>query len=281
MKPFLEIKEIVSLDRRQFEKQCTAFTQNAYIGNHVQLCKVLTKYKMYVDTRDIGIVPHLILDGFWESWITKWIATVINPGDICVDLGANFGYYSLLLSDLSGKTGKTIAVEPNPYICELLKKTAIINEWSFDVIEGAVSNKNGQAILTVENMYLGGGTIMSLDENLPDRSRLNVATYTLDFLVSEKNLEKIDFIKMDCEGFEPFVLEGMNETIKKNPQLKIVMEYSPYSYNDPANFITKILSRFNVFMINGDSCINQLTIDDFDQLIKYKRPVDLYLTVRI
>lgn len=277
MKSFSSISEIVSLSRSDFERTCIEFAANAYMGDHIQLCKVLSKYKLYVDTRDTGIAPHLISDGFWESWITRYVAAVVRPGYTCLDVGANFGYYSVLMSELTGKKGRTIAIEPNPVICQLLRNTAIVNEWSFEVIEAAVSDKRGNAVLSVENKFPGGATIMPLDENLPGRSRYTVSTFTIDELVEEQQLGTVDFMKIDCEGFEPFVFDGMKKTLAANPDLQIVMEYSAYMYTNPVDFTKRLFCDFEVGRINGSSSIDRLSVKDIDELVQFKRPVDLYL----
>ncbi len=274
---FTAINQIVSITREQFEKSCRANVHSVYIGNHVQLCKILTKYKMYVDARDIGIAPHLILEGFWEAWITKWMASIIKLGDVCLDIGANFGYYSLLLAELSGTSGRTLAIEPNPRICDLLRKTSIVNEYHFEVIEGAASNKNGHAKLIVEDKYFGGGTIMQLDELFPERSRVTVETFILDDMLDKLNCPKVDFIKMDCEGFEPFVLEGMQRTLRNNPDIKIAMEYSPYMYEDAEGFTKKLFLQFEVSRISVNSTLESFTVNDLNYLLAFKAPVDLFL----
>src|SRR5688572_19819262 len=70
-KPFADIREITSLSGSEYEQACRDHTFYAYLGNNTGLCKVLTKYKIYVDTRDAGVTPHYIMDGFWESWLTQ------------------------------------------------------------------------------------------------------------------------------------------------------------------------------------------------------------------
>ena len=65
----------------------------------------------------------MIMDGFWEYWLTKYFAEQIKPGDTVIDIGANLGYYTLLAGDLVTATGRVVAVEPNPLVFELLSKS--------------------------------------------------------------------------------------------------------------------------------------------------------------
>src|SRR5436853_284660 len=78
--------------------------------------RVLGSCKMYLDTRDTGFGSHVSLDGYWEPWITVFVARQLRPGMVAIDVGANYGYYSLLFAALVGDTGHVYAIEPNPEI---------------------------------------------------------------------------------------------------------------------------------------------------------------------
>jgi hypothetical protein len=83
MKTFSTLGEINNMSRAAFEEACLANIHHVYVGNDTVLCKVLTKYKMYVDTKDMGIAPHLIMDGYWESWVTRLLTKIVQPGFVC------------------------------------------------------------------------------------------------------------------------------------------------------------------------------------------------------
>ena len=91
------------------------------------LCRVLGQWKMYVDLRDTGFAPHLMLEGYWEYWITDFVWRNVKPGQVALDLGANHGYYTLLLADLVGPGGRVHAFEPNPRLLELLRRNIALN----------------------------------------------------------------------------------------------------------------------------------------------------------
>ena len=61
------MEDILSRTAFEFETVCRENSGYAYLGNNKALCRVLGKYKIYVDTRDIGITPHLVTDGFWGN----------------------------------------------------------------------------------------------------------------------------------------------------------------------------------------------------------------------
>lgn len=281
MEVFSNIRKIGTLSRQVFEKTCTAHTFSAYLGDHLALCKVLTKYKMYVDTRDMGIAPHLIMDGYWESWLTQCLARIIQPGDVCIDIGANLGYYSLLMSELAGEKGRTIAIEPNPHVAKLLRFSEFLHSWNFEVIEKAVSDNEGSAVLTIPGKSYGGASLKN-DPGSPfsSTSEVTVGLTTIDCIASELKLEKVDVIKIDVEGLEPQVFKGMTKTIASNPGLQIVMEYSPFSYNDPRAFSEYLKENFRIHRIKDVDEMELLDDDGMNQLLNLTDHTDLYLVSR-
>ncbi len=276
MTAFTDLREIASLGRQEFEERCMAMTEHCYMGNRVVLCKILTRYKLFVDTRDVGVAPHLIMDGFWESWMSQCLARAVQPGDVCVDIGANFGYYSFIMSALSGDAGRTIAIEPNPGIFELLKASESVHPHRFEVIRTALGNHTGEAILTFPDRSPGGGTLLR-EELVPGKSQARVAVTTLDEIVKARGLKKVDIIKVDVEGLEPEVFAGMNETIANNPELKILIEYSPFMYRDAASFSDYLVQNFTIHRIKDVDEPELLDAEGMRDLLQLTDHTDLFL----
>lgn len=278
MLPFNDIREIASLTPGDMEIICRSNVTNAYLGNNIILCRVLSKYKMYVNTLDCGIAPHLIIDGYWESWLTQCLTRIVEPGSICIDVGANVGYYTLLMSELAGKKGRTISVEPNPEVCKCLKLTQSIHGFTFEIMEAAVSNRKGYTSLSVPTYYPGSASIVPFLGFASSKiSKVKVRLLTIDEMVLELNLPKVDVIKIDVEGVEPQVFEGMQETIRNNPTLKIVMEYSPFLYDHVKDFTEYLFSKFTVNRIKDVDQMTQLDESSIPGLCELKDHTDLYL----
>jgi FkbM family methyltransferase len=231
---------------------------------------------MYVDSKDMGIAPHLIMDGYWESWITKLMVQIIEPGFTCLDIGANFGYFSILMSELSKVIGNTFAVEPNPRVASLLKATRFVNGGKFEVIEAAFSDETGEAVLTVNDRELGGGTIQQ-NELKDGRSQVTVQKISVDDFVKEKQLGKVDIIKMDVEGIEPLIFSGMQKTISDNPGIHIIIEYSPSIYANAKTFTEYLFSEFKVCQVKDFVELVELKSDDIPHLLAINDHKDLYL----
>lgn len=271
-----QIHTITKLSRQELEEASRQNVKSIFLGEHLLLCKMLTKYKMYVDSRDVGVVPNFLMDGYWESWITKFIARMVQPGNICIDAGANFGYFSLLMAELAGREGKVLAIEPNSSLCRLLRFTSHVNEYPFRVIQKALSDESGEITLQVPVDFWGGGTIRpeKVDDHITEE---RVQTRSLDDLVAEEGLPRVDFIKMDCEGVEPLILKGMERTLDRNPELKMVIEYSPFMYRDRQGFTQYLFERFEVGEVTGDSTVRKLRAKDINYLTSLNTHIDLFL----
>lgn len=71
----------------------------AYLGNNKALTKTVFGHKIVVDTRDMSLAPHILLDGEWEAWIVRVFLTFVKPGMNVIDVGSNVGFYSLLAAE--------------------------------------------------------------------------------------------------------------------------------------------------------------------------------------
>ena len=100
--------------------------------------------KIFVDTRDIGLTPHILVDGMWEPAVLEVFRRVVGGGMTVVDIGANIGWYSLLAASRVGEKGSVIAFEPNEDLVRLLRRSAEVNGFGgrLTVVEKGVMEKN-------------------------------------------------------------------------------------------------------------------------------------------
>lgn len=224
----MEIRDILDQNRATFEGLCAARAKYAYLGEGEGLCRVLGKYLMYVNTRDTAVAPHLIQDGFWESWITQALSR-LPEGITCVDVGANHGYYTLLLADLC--KGHVIAFEPQAKMAEIIRKSVqvcganLVNIW-----DCAVGDKPGMVSLHTHHPCDRGSVYCRYND---ESGGSLVRVVTLDDAIPH-----FDFIKIDAEGFEPKIWAGMRRHLERRPT--ILMEFSPHSYEDAGGFLDEI-----------------------------------------
>lgn len=236
----------------------------AYLGNNEALAKVLQRYKMFVDTRDISLAPHLLFDGYWEMWITKVFRQSVRPGMTVVDVGANFGYYTLIAADLVGSTGKVHAVEADPQNFELLRKTIDVNGFSSRVAAHCFAAVECARVveLVKHDNYLGSHSIFSAGESQEACKKVPVQGLALDDVIAAP----VDFMKIDAEGAEPLIVRGMNRLIENSPALSMIMEFSPAYYRhqgiEPRSFLNTLRGHgFDIRVISTASTLDVLNED--------------------
>ena len=100
----LSISALGFMPRPEAEAEIRARVQTVYLGRQTVLSRVLGFNKMFLSTTDLGFSLHVMLDGFWEIWLTLFFARSVKAGMVALDIGANFGYYSVLLGAAVGPT---------------------------------------------------------------------------------------------------------------------------------------------------------------------------------
>ena len=178
-----------------------------YLGGYRALTSLYTGHKIFVDTRDVGIAPHLLWEGRWEPWIDGHVVDAVKPGMVVCDVGANFGYYTLLMAEKVGQSGHVHAFEPNPRVANLLRQSVAVNGFASrtTVHELALGDTEAELSLHVDEASMGGGYVTIEPTGLPVRCR------RLDDVLGAD--ARIDFLKVDVEGAEDAVLRGAEQIL--------------------------------------------------------------------
>jgi len=180
-------------------------------------------YNMSLIPNDKGISLELLLFKTHEPLTTKLTTKELRNGMVCVDIGSNIGYYALLESKIVGKNGKVFCIEPSPKNFNYLNNNLKLqNSSNTETFEMAIGNQDGTTKLTVGNKS-NHAKVISEDETIPnDLDVISVPIKKLDTFVQEQNISKIDFVRMDVEGFELNVIEGMKYVLRKlRPMIQI------------------------------------------------------------
>jgi FkbM family methyltransferase len=180
-------------------------------------------FKIYLADLDSPVSQCIARTLQYEPHVTAAIRRFLRPGMVFVDVGANFGYLSLVAAREVGGAGRVHSFEPNPYFCKLLYLSVKAN--GFDNVEiypVAVADRKKNLIYDDTG---GNGRISEFDVNLestPDR--LVVRAWTLDDLLRDE--ASIDLVKMDVEGAEHLVILGAKNILKTSRPV-IISEFSP------------------------------------------------------
>lgn len=228
-------------------------------------------FKIWLDPKDDGVTPHLLLRGVFEEHETKLFKTLIKSGMVVIDIGANIGYYTLMASRLVGPKGRVIAFEPEPHNYELLERNVKANGLNNVMLhKKAVADKSGAIELFVDSQNYSNPTIGK--NRFGERAhKISVESITLDeFVVKELDGANIDFIKIDVEGAEGHIIKGAQNVLTRQRPI-ITMEFWPQALRnagtEPADLLNKMTEfGFSISTIKPTSKWNRG--DDASRLVE-------------
>ena len=189
------------------------------MGTDSPVIRKIFDYQMYLDVYDKGLSYQLIKYRKREMDHKFLLDKTLKPGSVVLDIGANIGYYALMELNLIGQEGRLIAVEPSPWNVDLLKKNLELNQKTRNVrvVTGAISSSRGKDTFHLAsssnlNTFQNYGTV---EKHLTGET-LEVDTYRVAEVLTEEELRKgIDLIRMDVEGHEVDVINGMLDEVKE------------------------------------------------------------------
>jgi FkbM family methyltransferase len=153
----------------------------------------------------------------------EFLEHVLKPGGLVVDVGANIGMISIRAAKLVGKSGRVIAIEPNPNIAPFCKENIRLN---------------GLENVTVFQTALGpqeGFTSFNCDRSddcsrVIERGGVKVPITLLDKLMEIEPTREIDLLKVDVEGYEFAVLEGAVKSLQRTRLIYIEVDAANYAH---------------------------------------------------
>lgn len=233
---------LATWSRQRLEAAIRRRVQTAYLGDGIVLARVLGRHKIFLRTSDRGFACHLMLDGFWEMWLTQYLASWVRPGMTVVDVGANYGYYTLLLADAVGEAGHVIAVEPNPDAVSLLSESVLLNGHAgrTRIVPQALGAAAGQRLLFLPDGEPKNATLVD-QADLAGGRTVEVSTVTLDEVA--RACPKVDLVKIDAEGAEQEIVAGMAGLIARDRPI-LVLEYNAARYAEPRAFLDRLLAAY-------------------------------------
>lgn len=190
----------------------------------------------------------------------------IQPGDVVVDCGGNIGLFTSIALDMGAS--RVLSFEPFPNNFELNRKNNPIAE----VFNLAVSNKTDD---TIELLYTptgnGGHTIIAseMQRETPghfEHKNIYVKTITLNDIISQNYIDHIDFLKVDTEGAELMIFEGISDENLSKIRC-IALEYHHNVFNYDEEVYSKFQSRFNKMGFNTFTWV----LDSFTRMLYVSR----------
>ncbi len=206
-----------------------------YVGNNRVLMKAVVgraNIAYFVEADDLLLTPWFVTSGTFETHVADYFLRELRPDSHCLDLGSNFGFYTGLMGRFCPQ-GRVIAVEADAHVYPLVRDNIAINGFGHaTAIHAAVCDTEREVTLHRRSERSANTSIVPVDaayalsvgERPPET--FTVSGVTVDALADQLG-GRVDFIKIDIEGSEPLAIAGAKRTLAANPQLIIVMEWSP------------------------------------------------------
>jgi len=200
-------------------------------------------YWFECDPRD-AISREVCFTGVYEPQETALVRSILRPGMSFVDVGANWGYFTLLAAGLVGKSGRVIGFEPDPRIFPILQRNLARNGLTTVIaMQVAASADRGIVLLRgyVEDQGNFGLSRPVLTAT-PEDGHFEVVGEPLDGLLDQLGLPTIDLLKVDIEGGEGLALKGLRKSLLTYRIHRMLLELHPQQLSEMGDSPTKILS---------------------------------------
>lgn len=231
--------------------------------------------------RDDAIVSGNIALGCYETYNLELFEKLLRPGMCVLDVGANIGLYSAIAARMVGTGGRVIAIEPEPTNCSFLRRTKERNGLAnLTILQKAAGAESGETFLYLSSTNKADNRIFG-DES---RAKIRVELTTLDSIVTDEQVTRVDVLKIDTQGFELHVARGMEKLLEANHDLVIMMEFWPWgiahSGGDPAELLQFFASRGFVISVIDATRKQIIPLNTFESILKLtleRQHADLYL----
>jgi FkbM family methyltransferase len=217
---------------RALLKAVRAYTFNTPIprGKHrayllaLKLCKSLPE-KIVAETKDgrkfavhlkTGMQTTVYFLGEYEKALTEIVKSLLREGDVCLDAGANFGWYSTLFHKFCGASGAVHAFEPMPPTFEELKQNYDLmgNPPNVFINNLGLGEKADELTINLFEGLATGHASLS-NQGRDDAISFKCKVVTLDSYLEEKSVADVNFVKVDIEGAEMMFLKGAEKLFKQ------------------------------------------------------------------
>jgi FkbM family methyltransferase len=196
------------------------------------------KYKL--DLRQV-IDSSLYFSNTYEESAEHLIDSIISLGMYAIDIGANFGYHTFRMAKLVGPEGKVLAIEPTSWAYNKLMINSELNPEIRNIIflKIALDEKDlGRRHTEIVSSYQTNGK--------EEKSKEEFDIRKLDTVIFENNFPRIDFIKLDVDGYEAKVLRGARKTVLIFRPI-ILLEITPSALEDNHDSYLDIIQFFEKY----------------------------------
>ncbi|CAN5640169.1 hypothetical protein BH10BDE1_BH10BDE1_11300 [soil metagenome] len=242
--------------------------------------KKLNSFELLLDLQDRwGVSKYILKYGEYDAELCKLVKSFLPAQAVCIDIGANIGFWTnFLISEC--KAAKVFSIEPEPRNLNLFRENVKLNS-SDDRVQlfaNAVGDQPGELSLFLSDDNAGDHQLYDSKEG---RQQIKVDVKRVDDLIGD---QKIDFIKMDVQGFEPYVVGGMLRILEKNRDVVMLTEFWPSGIKKAGSDSMAMLERFDergfrfFFVDPAKNVLTELLLAEIHGRIEEGHHIDLILS---
>jgi len=219
------------------------------ITNRTYKKRLLGNFYMLLNPTE-HIQQQLFWYGYYEKELGDLLKKIVRPDDVVIDIGANIGYFSLLVAN-NIPSVNVISFEPVKDLFQSMNENISLNDFkNISTINAAVGEINEEKELYISAFDNLGMSSFKQPENYSGKKE-RVKVVTIDNWFKTSGLSKIDIIKLDIEGSELAALKGMKDILQKQ-KLVLIVEVNP-----------ETLSMFSVKPSDICDYLKQLNFEGF------------------
>lgn len=230
-----------------------------FLPSGIRLMSEANGFRFWFDSTDREMGVRMACASY-EPRTTELIKKIITPGMICLDIGAQTGFFTCLIAKLVGSTGKVIAFEPMDRSFEMLCMNIAENKFEDRVTVRHVACSDSSGMMSVgvqSNMIVADS-----------KGCHQIKCVRLD---DENAIDYVNFVKIDIEGHEPKAIRGMSNLLKRSNPIVIseVNQYWLAQAGSSANEYLALLSEsgYKILDIDGGYCLlSRPTFDDLENI---------------
>jgi FkbM family methyltransferase len=205
-------------------------------------------WRFCCDLRD-SIAREVCFTGQYEPQETALVQAILKPGMTFVDVGANWGYFTMLAAHHVEKKGRVICLEPDPRLFTVLKENISVNHLDqVTALPIAAGSRSGW--LTLAGYDESGGNFglsRVVNQSSGSDQTFQVAAQTLDEVFRQESLEVVDLVKMDIEGAESQALLGMQQSLANQRVHRLLLELHPAQLAGQGQSAADLIERIRDF----------------------------------
>ena len=259
-------------------EQLTNLEQLERLGPKPGMTTVAAGFLMLIDPQDD--LDRQFQLGTFDWALEELIKQRVHSGDTCIDIGAQKGYVSLLLGRAVGERGRVLAFEPDPRAREQLSLHAECNHQAIEVFETALGNSEGVCQFTLSKVSGWSSRFPNQFAQSAIAEVVSVPLSSLDALLDHAAVKidpmNLSFIKIDAEGSEPLILEGMRNLLHvADPTIYMELNYASLAAaGQPVDSLQSLIEGlgYSIYLAEQRPDSRSITLKPWQQRLSLNPP---------